>query len=155
MESASNSTVNHSSRYDSPLHAHRSGKRCCARANWSGLNIAAMVLGFVFFWPVGLAVLFWILSGRNVKDIPEAVRSKWSGMTGGVFRASKNGPYSNSENSVFDEFQQTQHDRISEIKEEIKTRARRFRDFRFDARRRAEEKEFSEFMSRSPAREDE
>jgi hypothetical protein len=154
MESASNSTVNHSSRYDSHQHSRRSGRGCCARGNWSWLNIAAMVLGFVFFWPAGLAILFWILSGRNVKDIPEAVQSKWSGMIGGVFGATRNGPHSNSENSVFDEFQQTQYDRISEIKEEIKTRARRFRDFRFDARRRAEEKEFSDFMSRSPAREE-
>ena len=37
---------------------------CCAfsgKAKWSGVNIAAMVIGFVLWWPIGLFLLFWIL----------------------------------------------------------------------------------------------
>ena len=34
---------------------------CCSKGNWSGFNIAAMVIGFVLFWPLGLVVLLTYL----------------------------------------------------------------------------------------------
>ncbi|MEE9444235.1 MAG: DUF2852 domain-containing protein [Cocleimonas sp.] len=141
MSSLDSSTVNHFSR--------RSGKGCCAKGNWSGMNIAAMVIGFLLFWPVGLVVLYWNISGRDVRDLPSTVQEKWSTLFN-----TKRHKGSNSENSIFDEFQQTQYDRISEIKEEIVARARSFRDFRSDAKRRKDEVEFKDFMSSSPKQKD-
>jgi hypothetical protein len=115
---------------------------------WSGMNIFVMVAGFVFFWPVGLVVLFWILSGRHVRDLPAAVKQQWRKVFGG-----SGGSVAHSDNSVFNAYQQTQYDRISEIKEEIRSRARRFRDYRADAKRRADEEEFNQFMANNPSRE--
>lgn len=116
-----------------------------AATRWSGVNIVVMVLGFVLFWPVGLLVLFWILSGRQVQELPGAIKAQWSRFFG-------NGrePVVIVDNVVFNEFQQTQYDRIREIKEEIKGRARRFSEFRTDARRRADQEEFNRFMASSP-----
>ena len=51
---------------------------------------------------------------------------------------------------MFNEFQQTQYDRINEIKHEIKTRSERFNEFRSDAKRRADKEEFDRFMANSP-----
>jgi len=115
------------------------------RAQWSGFNIAAMVLGFVFFWPIGLIVLGWILSGRHVQELPGAVRQLWFT----VF--DKRGNSSGSGNCVFHDYQQTQYDRIREIKEEIKARSHRFSEFRSDAKRRADQEEFDRFMASSPS----
>ncbi len=111
-------------------------------ARWSGVNIAAMVVGFVFFWPVGLVVLYWIMTGRNVQELPGAVRDQWNRM----FNGSKT-PLNHADNIVFSEYQQTQYDRIREIREEIKSRAQRFGEFRMDARRRADQEEFDRFMA--------
>lgn len=115
-------------------------------SSWSGLNIAAMVLGFVFFWPVGLVLLGWMLCGRQVKDLPAAVRQVWdhffSWQTAPLVRQ--------SENVVFNEYQQTQYDKISEIKAEIREQSRRFSEFRMNARRRADQAEFRDFMASSP-----
>ncbi len=129
----------------------RRSKRCSGRygadfgrkGSWTGYNIAAMVLGFVFFWPVGLVILYWIIRGRDVRDLPAAAREKWSAMFGRTDRSGGN--------IVFEEYQQTQYDRIREIKEEIKERSRRFAEFREDAQRRADQEEFNRFMSSSPA----
>ena len=115
------------------------------RAKWSSFNIAAMVLGFVFFWPIGLIVLGWILSGRHVQELPGAIRQLWST----VFDKSDDS-VSNSGNSVFHDYQQTQYDRIREIKEEIKVRSHRFGEFRSNAKRRADQEEFDQFMASSP-----
>ena len=55
-----------------------------------------------------------------------------------------------SDNVVFNEFQQTQYDRIREIRDEIKERSRRFAQFRANAKRRADEEEFNRFMGDAP-----
>ena len=139
MTSSTNATANSKSEFS------YSRKACCSKGNWSGVNIAAMVIGFVLFWPVGLLILYWNLTGRNLKDLPGAVQEKWSAIfNGSGVKKMKN---NSTENTVFDEFQQTQYDRINEIKDEIKNRAKNFKDFRSNAKRRADEAEFNEFMS--------
>ena len=134
-------------------HSHRGGfcgKGRCAKGNWSGLNTAAMVIGFVLFWPLGLVVLYWNITGRNIQDLPPAIQEKWNAMFSGV----KKHKDSEGDNSVFDEFQQTQYDRIHEIKEEIKKRASNFRSFKSDAKRQADEAEFKDFMSSNRSQDD-
>ncbi len=122
---------------------------CCrfnGKANWSGVNIAAMVIGFVVFWPIGLFLLFWILTGHDVLNLPADFATKWHQLKGSP--SSKTG---DTDNGVFNDYQQTQHDRIREIKEEIKSRARRFTEFRSAAKRRADEEEFRQFMDDKPS----
>ncbi len=148
MTSSSSSTVNDSGHY------RRERKGCCARGNWSGINIAVMVIGFILFWPLGLLILYWNIKGRNVKDLPRAIQQKWTAMVNGSWSPIKGDNGTTSENTVFDEYQQTQYDRIVEIKEEIKNRARSFTDFRSNAKRRADEAEFKDFMSSDRSKND-
>ena len=142
---SSSSTTTHDQSYKLHTFCNSSGK--CG--NWSGVNIAAMVLGFVFFWPLGLVILFWIMAGNHVKDLPQAIRYHWSNLSS-YWQASDGFGNGKSDNVVFNEYQQTQYDRIHEIKEEIKSRAQRFKDFRARAKRRADEEEFNQFMSDGP-----
>lgn len=116
-----------------------------ARQKWSAVNITGMVLGFVLFWPLGLAMLFWILSGRDVVDLPAFIRSKWT-----QFRGNHNQTSGNSDNVIFNEYQQTQRDRIQEIEEEIRKRETHFREYRENASRQKDRTEFDDFMSSSP-----
>ncbi len=58
------------------------------------------------------------------------------------------------ENEIFDEYQQTQYDRVRELKDEIKNRARNFRVFKTDAKRREDEVEFNAFMSSDRTKDD-
>ena len=120
--------------------------RSCGCGHWSGANIAAMVLGFIIFPPLGFVVLLWTILGHPIQELPGWVRDKWNQF----FRKSSAGAYKDSENIVFNEYQQTQYDRIREIKEEIKRRAEAFRSFRFDAKRRKDQEEFNDFMASKP-----
>lgn len=87
--------------------------------------------------------------GRPIQELPAWVRDTWARVfRGGNARASHE-----SDNIVFNDYQQTQYDRIREIKEEIKNRAEAFRTFRFDAKRRQDQKEFEEFMASNPEKE--
>ena len=148
MSTAHNNTTDHS----------RSSGYCraarCTGSNWSAFNIATMVVGFIIFWPIGLLALCWIISGRDVQDLPDTIRRQWSRFTEDCSRSPGSGGPGVTDNVVFSEFQQAQYERIREIKEEIKARARRFREFRANARRRADEEEFNQFMSDPPSRND-
>lgn len=114
----------------------------CKKGRWTGLNIGVMVAGFVFFWPAGLVILYWILQGRDVRDLPAAARQKWVQFRGGS--------YGRTDNVIFNEYQQTQYDRIKEIQDEIDRRSKDFEAYRSQAKRRADEKEFSQFMANAP-----
>lgn len=130
------------------------GNHCCSgwgkNGNWSGFNIGAMVLGFVFFWPVGLVILYWISKGRKVETLPQGIRDQWAKMKGGWSGKGCCGSTRRHDNDLFNQFQQTQYDRIVEIKEEIKERSQRFSAFRDDVKRRADEEEFNRFMADAP-----
>ena len=123
----------------------RCGNNMGKNARWSGVNIAGMVVGFVLFWPVGLGVLFWIMSGRQVQELPGAIREQWSRMFSGGSDS-----MDSEDNVIFNEYQQTQYDRIREIKEEIKNRSSRFSEFKMGAKRRADQEEFNNFMASGP-----
>lgn len=113
--------------------------------SWPKANILATVLGLIFFWPIGLVILFWSWSGRHVKDLPAAAKQKWHEWTGE--NAGTSYKTASTDNEVFNEYQNTQYDRIREIEEEIQTRASAFQTFRSQAKRRAQEKEFEDFMN--------
>jgi len=141
MTTSGGSTVNMSN--NGRMGRSGSGRSC--GGNWTGLNIATMVVSFVFFGPLGLFVLAWILMGRDVREIPGAAKNLWRSMTGNA-----NAFTGSSNNVVFDDFQQTQYDRINEIKHEIKNRADRFKAFRDDVKRRQDKEEFDRFMADTP-----
>lgn len=124
---------------------HGFGSGRCGNGQWKPFNIAAMVLGFIFFWPVGLLILFWIIAGRDVRDLPSAIQRQWTSFFG-----KDKSTRGDSDNVVFNDYQQTQYDRIDEIKQEIKDRKQRFQTFRADAKRRADEEEFKQFMASHP-----
>jgi len=118
----------------------------CGGGHWSGANIVAMVLGFIIFPPLGIVVLVWALMGRPIQELPGWLREKWNQL----FPGNRGASYQESDNVVFNEYQQTQHDRIREIRDEIGRRAEAFRAFRFDAKRRKDQKEFEDFMATNP-----
>lgn len=121
--------------------------RCSS--NWSSMNIFAMVLGFIVFWPLGLFMIYWIMSGRNAVELPAVARRLWSKI-GGKWDLRDD----TENNVVFNEYQQTQYDRIHEIKQEIKGRSTRFQEFRADVKRKADQEEFDHFMASNPPRND-
>ncbi len=140
------SSTNYSTAEESRDQRYHCEMRFCGRSHWSGANIAAMVLGFIIFPPLGFVVLLWTILGHPVQELPGWVHNKWNQ----VFRSRSAGSNSDSDNSVFNDFQQTQYDRIQEIKDEIRKRADAFRAYRDNLKRRQDQQEFDDFMSGKP-----
>ena len=80
------------------------------RPAWTPLTILLMVVGFVVFWPLGLAMLAYIIWGDRVPEVKrhfaatgENVKREWNGLRGGDWNASRSG-FSASGNAAFDDY---------------------------------------------------
>ena len=113
-------------------------------AKWTPFHIVSIIVGFILFWPLGLFLLIWVGMGREISELPGIIHTSCLKMAAWIRLQSHSG------NRVFDEFQQTQLDRIDEIKAEIRERRNAFQKFKEERDRKAEEKEFEEFMRKKP-----
>ena len=95
---------------------------------WKGAWIAAMVLGFIFFWPVGLAIIFYII-WRNR-------------MFNGCARPchSHRQKFKNSGNTAFDSYKSDVLNRLEQEQEDFQMFLKRLRDAK-------DKMEFDEFMT--------
>jgi len=100
-------------------HIHMKRTRRCKKSGWTPLGIAAMVLGFILAWPLGLAILAYILWGGRVDDLFEkAVNS--------IKSATRKTPAS-SGNAAFDAYKEAtlrdleqQQDEFAEYVEQLR-----------------------------------
>ncbi|MGC1496711.1 MAG: DUF2852 domain-containing protein [Sulfitobacter sp.] len=106
-----------------------------------GAWIAAMVLGFIFFWPVGLALLaYMIWSKRMFSGKSCAPRSA-------RFNAPFSGPSRSTGNAAFDAYKA---DTLRRLEEEQSN----FEDFLTRLREAKDKAEFDQFMDDRASRKD-
>ena len=124
---------------------YNAGRPCAGWTPWNlpkPLMIAGMVLGFILFWPIGLAILFFMIgSGRIGRRWVQryGMEPGSSGPTAWPAWCSP-GPRSSSGNAAFDEYR---HETLRRLEEEQKDFADYLERLRF-AKDRAE---FEQFMS--------
>jgi hypothetical protein len=100
-------------------------------SRWTPLGVAAMILGFLVWWPLGFAVLAYILWGGSVdnllKDTIDQFKSKASSVGG-------------SGNAAFDDYRRQTLKRLEEEQAEFADYVERLRQAR-------DQEEFDRFMS--------
>ena len=133
-------------------------------SHWSPFEIIAMVLGFIVFWPVGLAILFYKIWQRRYggPDLQTFATNKFQEARGmmssaqpwacgrGFSRAARF--YSSSGNVAFDEWRKSELARLEEERRKLDEAQRDFAEY-VDAIRRAKDREeFERFMAERRAR---
>lgn len=117
----------------------RSNKR------WSGLNVLLMVIGFVLFWPLGLAMLAWIVWGDEISRMADEFKSRFGSMSRSMpvraYSASHTG------NMAFDEYRARELERLEEERRKIDAMRTEFEDFLREVRRAKDQDEFEKFMA--------
>ncbi|WP_436643461.1 DUF2852 domain-containing protein [Microbaculum sp. FT89] len=104
------------------------------RPAWSPLTIALMVIGFIVWWPLGLAMLAWIIWGdRMIAWWDESQhRMKVRGSTG---------------NEAFEDYRRAELDRLETERQRIEQEAVDFQEFMRDLRKARDREEFDRFMA--------
>ena len=99
--------------------------------------IAAIVLGFMVFWPIGLITLFYVMWSGRMKCGQRAGFSRWKNDLG---RGWQRYGFTSSGNTAFDEYRNETLKRLEDEEQE-------FRDFLERLRAAKDKTEFDAFMS--------
>jgi len=125
------------------------------KPQWGPLTIALMVLGFIIWWPLGLAMLAYILWGESFGGSAEKAqgfvnRAKaWSsencGPRGHHFRGNGNW-HQSSGNAAFDEYRAEQLRRLEEERKRLDEEVNAFHEHMRNLRMARDREEFDRFM---------
>lgn len=113
------------------------------KPGWNPLTIALMVLGFMVFWPLGLAMIAYILWGNRFQDMFRDAKSQFEGLCQngrGFETAGRTG------NVAFDEYRAQELKRLEEERRKLDTMRAEFDDFLTNLRRAKDQEEFDRFM---------
>lgn len=118
-------------------------KRCNKR--WTGLNVLLMIIGFVLFWPLGLAMLAWIVWGDEISRMADEFRGRF----GSVSRTVPIRPYmaTRTGNMAFDEYRARELERLEEERRKVDAMRSEFEEFLREVRRAKDQEEFEKFMA--------
>jgi hypothetical protein len=122
--------------------------RFTTRGRWSALNIVLMIIGFAVFWPLGLAMLAWIIwgdeIGAKVEQLKEQFRS--FGERAPNFRSAAYGFQGRTGNAAFDEYRAQELKRLEEERRRLEAMRADFEKFLGELRRVKDKEEFEGFM---------
>ncbi|PLX38011.1 MAG: hypothetical protein C0606_07135 [Hyphomicrobiales bacterium] len=120
------------------------------RPEWTPVTVGLMVLGFVVFWPLGLAMLAYILWGDRIHEMVRDARGQFNAP-----RAHRRSGCSHSRrtgNVAFDEYRDAELKRLEEERRRLDEMRAEFDAYMADLRRARDKEEFDRFMSeRRPA----
>lgn len=126
------------------------------RPAWTPVTIAMMILGFMIFWPLGLAMLAYILWGDRLDDFKSGV-DRATDAVGDTFsrtgcRGSRHSRRTG--NVAFDDWHQAELDRLKEERRKLDETIAEFEEHKREAQREKDSREFDDFMEtrkRKPA----
>ena len=121
------------------------GRRC---GGGSPFELVAMILGFIVFWPLGLAILFWRMMRRNNGPMPFAAnfgnwQSNWSQ---GSWSNSSAWGGSHSGNSAFDDWKTAELERLEQERRKLADAQKAFGEHLSNLRKAKDRAQFDEFM---------
>jgi hypothetical protein len=122
------------------------------RPDWTPATIGLMVLGFFVFWPLGLAMLAYILFGERLQAFKRDASEKIDGFS----KSCRAGRWHNSGfkghhrhstgNMAFDDWRKAEMDRIEEERRKLDEMRAEFDDYMRELRRARDQEEFDRFM---------
>ena len=118
------------------------------KPQWGPLTIALMVLGFVVWWPLGLAMLAYILWGDRLDGFKRDVNRKTDGFFASCRgRHAHHRGYGRTGNIAFDEWREKELERLAEERQKLDETLKEFDSYARELRRAKDQEEFSRFMA--------
>lgn len=116
------------------------------RPAWTPATIALMVIGFMVFWPLGFAMLAYILWGDRLDGFKRDVNRATDGLFAGCRRASHS-VSPRTGNVAFDEWREKELKRIEEERRKLDEAREEFDSYLHELRRAKDQEEFDRFMA--------
>ncbi|WP_108461874.1 DUF2852 domain-containing protein [Devosia naphthalenivorans] len=124
------------------------------KPQWSPLTIILMVLGFIVFWPLGLAVLGYILWGEKFGGSPEKAQAYWNKGCSWVgankprqWNNNRSYTMNSSGNAAFDDYRAEQLKRLEEERARLDAEIDAFQEYMANLNKAKDREEFDRFMN--------
>lgn len=134
----------------------------CGRGHWKPLEIVAMILGFIVFWPIGLAIVFFKIWQRKhgyegdifafAQERAADLQARWNEATGAGGDRKPTGGWRgpgfmrSSGNVAFDDWRESELARLEEERRRLAEAEREFAEHIEKLRRAKDREEFESFM---------
>ncbi len=127
------------------------------RPAWTPATIALMVIGFMVFWPLGLAMLAYIIWGDRLDGFKRDVNRATDGIFAGCRRSAdrahrwghgSRGMGSRTGNVAFDDWRDKELERLSEERRRLDDMLAEFDEYARELRRAKDQEEFDRFMAK-------
>jgi hypothetical protein len=105
-----------------------------------------MIVGFAVFWPLGLAMLAWIIWGDEIGRRTEEFKGQFKSFTDRA-ASYRPGPFRDTGNIAFDEYREQELKRLDEERRKLEEMRAEFETFVKDLRRVKDREDFDRFMS--------
>ena len=120
------------------------------------LEIGAIVVGFIYWWPVGLALVAWKFAGYPAfAELRDMARRGVSGAEGGLRPASRfarafeaANRRGHTGNAAFDDYRRTELDRLEAQRRALQEESRAFAEFVEELKRAKDREQFDAFMAK-------
>jgi hypothetical protein len=123
------------------------------KPQWGPLTIALMVLGFIVWWPLGLATLVYIIWGEHFGGSADKAGSwvnrqkAWAENCRSEMRGHRHGNWRHSSgNAAFDEYRSEQLRRLEEERKRLDEEVNAFHDYLKNLHMAKDREEFDRFM---------
>ena len=117
------------------------------RPAWTPATIALMVIGFMVFWPLGFAMLAYIIWGDRLEGFKQNVNRATDGLFGSCRRAARWQAPDRTGNVAFDDWREKELERLAEERRRLDETLSEFDDYMRELRRAKDEEEFDRFMA--------
>ena len=120
------------------------------RPAWTPATIALMVIGFMVFWPLGLAMLAYIIWGDRLDGFKRDVNRATDGIFAGCRRSADKAasrPRRRTGNVAFDDWREKELERLAEERRKLDEMLKEFDDYARELRRAKDQEEFDRFMA--------
>jgi hypothetical protein len=137
------------------MHSYGSAAWATGDARWDrhkrsprrGWEIAGIILGFIFAWPLAVAYLVWKFAGY---PRPEKARLYLRDTLGWSFEARplERSPFRGTGNAAFEEYRRAELDRLEQERRRLDEESRAFTEFVEELKRAKDREEFDAFMAK-------
>ena len=118
------------------------------RPAWTPVTIAMMIIGFMIFWPLGLAMIAYIIWGARLDQFKSDVNNATE-KASCMFKRKETSfkPHGRTGNVAFDDWREAELKRLHEERMKLDAMRAEFDDYARELRRAKDEAEFKGFMA--------
>ena len=129
------------------------------RPAWTPVTIAMMIIGFMIFWPLGLAMIAYIIWGDRLdqfkSDVNNATEKASCMFSSRRDRSHSFKTFDRTGNVAFDDWRESELKRLHEERMKLDAMRAEFDEYARELRRAKDEAEFKGFMAERAKRVDE